>query len=290
MMRGTWMQSDSWDWLPIDRFGDGPPHWIIGAGKSWQRPSQTLGEAVAQRDEAVRKLEWHSRDQRVTDYGTLACTLSSCRSGRRCGSGACPICIRALGRHVVVEGARFQFWLTNVRRQRVNIHSLVPDFGRALPGALDAFDWNEFVRRSRRASAECGIERYLLSADASLNHWEGRREESVFQLQRWGLLEEPPGAWRESLIGKSNISRAVAKPVFKFEPRSIRASLAYGVKSKFTRRVSFMREYSECLYREASRDTISRELRGAPSAELMVFLHDMELGGRVIARGVNVIT
>jgi hypothetical protein len=138
--------------------------------------------------------------------------------------------------------------------------------------------------------AECGIERYLLSADASLNHWEGRRDERVFQLQLWGLLEEPRRAWREGLIDEINISGAITKPVFKFEPRSIKASLGYGVKSKFTRRVSFMREYPESLDREASRDTISRELRGAPWAELMLFLHDMGLRGRIIARGVNVIT
>src|ERR1700683_388335 len=199
------MQSDSCDWLPVDRFGAGPPHWTIGAGKSWQRPSQTLGEAMTQRDEAIRKLEWHSREQRVADYGRLARRLSSCRCGKRCGSGACPICIRALGRHVVVEGARFGSQLATVRGQGVNIHSLVPDFGRALPGGLDAFDWDEFVRRSKRALSECGIERYLLSADASLNHWEGRRDEGVFQLQLWGLLEEARRTWREGLIEEINI-------------------------------------------------------------------------------------
>jgi hypothetical protein len=63
MMHGTRMQSVSSDWLPVDRFGDGPPRWTIGAGKSWQRPSQTLGEAMAQRDKAVRKLKWHSRSK-----------------------------------------------------------------------------------------------------------------------------------------------------------------------------------------------------------------------------------
>jgi hypothetical protein len=157
------------------------------------------------------------------------------------------------------------------------------------PGALDLFDWDGFVRQSKRALAECGIERYLLSVDASLNHAEGRRDESVFHLQLWGLLEEPRWTWRERLMEEINISGAITKPVFKFEPMSVKAALAYGVKSKFTRRVSFIRAYPDRFDRAASRDTISRALRGAPWAELMLFLHNIGLSGRIIARGVDVI-
>jgi hypothetical protein len=287
MMRGTRMQLDSWDWLPVDRFGDGPPRWTIGAGKSWQRPSQTQVEATAQRDNVVRKLEWHCRDQRVTDYGRLARLLSSCSSTSRCHSGACPICIRALQRHFVVEGVRFASWVAAAPRQGATIRSLVPDFGAALPGRLDRFDWGEFVRRSRRALGQCGIKKYLLSADVSLNHWEQRQDESVFQVQLWGQLEEPSWAWRERLKDKINSRGAITNPVFEFEPRSLEASLAYGVKNKFTRRVSFMRAYPERLGRKASRDTISRELRGARWAELMLFLNDIGLGGRIVAQGVD---
>jgi hypothetical protein len=165
-----------------------------------------------------------------------------------------------------------------------------------MPGELDVFDWDEFVRRSKRALGECGIERYLLSADASLNHWEGRRDESVFQLQLWGLLEEPRRVWREGLIEEINISGAITKPVFKFEPRCVKASLAYGVKSKFTRRVSFMREYPESLDREASR--VSRSGRtvgkpvmqephaeGSPSFGRKLRRHPLEAnGGRRLSR------
>ena len=96
----------------------------------------------------------------------------------------------------------------------MRVHSLVPDFGVAAPAVLDRFEWTEFLRQSRRALGRCGIERYLLSADVSLNHWERRRDEALFQFQLWGLLEEPRCAWRESLKEDINGAEAIMRPVF----------------------------------------------------------------------------
>jgi len=90
------------------------------------------------------------------------------------------------------------------------VHSLVPDFGVAAPAVLDRFEWTEFLRQSRRALGRCGIERYLLSADVSLNHWERRRDEALFQFQLWGLLEEPRCAWRVPRPGTTKRSASGA--------------------------------------------------------------------------------
>ena len=83
-------------------FGDGPPHWPV-KGKKQQRPSQTAMEAARQRDEYARKLQWHGKRNRDQTALDLKSKLLSCDAPQYpCLSGACPICIRAQQRLLVI--------------------------------------------------------------------------------------------------------------------------------------------------------------------------------------------
>ena len=237
-------------------FGDGPPHWIVNAGKRWERAAETYHDAVRRRDEVVRKLDWHRSDSGMTICATLARKLEACQPNRRCFSGACPICLRAVQRWFVVSGLRFGSWLKRGRGQKLTIFSLVPDFGEAALGTLAEFDWNEFRAQAACALRDAGVDRFLTGIDVSLNHFDGCRDEAVFQFQLWGLIEEPREPWRKQLKEAINRSREIARPLFSFEPRCARASLAYGLKGEFTRRVSYVRDYAH----RDDREGMSRRL------------------------------
>ena len=249
------------DAVTTEYFGDGPPHWIVGAEKLWERPAQTSCQAARVRDEVVRKLDWHRHHLHVRDCAAIADKLDACRSNRRCFCGACPICLRATQRWFVDRGQRFGAWLNTARGQNIKIFSLVPDFGTVPVGELAEFDWRAFRARSEGALRKSGVDRFLTGVDVSMNHWDGSRDEAVFQFQFWGLVEEPPGPWRERFKETVNRCRSVIRPIYSFEPRSVRASLAYGLKSEFTRRVSYVRESANRDDRGPAQDTRGRKLR-----------------------------
>jgi len=269
-------------------FGDGPPHWIISAGKRWERATDTYRESVWHRDEVVRKLDWHRRDSGMTSCATLARKLEACQPNRRCFSGACPICLRAVQRWFVVSGLRFGARLKQDRGQKLKIFSLVPDFGEAPLGALAEFDWNEFRGRAACALREAGADRFLTGIDVSLNHFDSCRDEAVFQFQLWGLIEEPREPWRKRLKDAINRSCEIARPLFSFEPRCAKASLAYGLKREFTRRVSYVRDNAHRDDRGAAWDTRGRKLRGAAWVELMLVLDRIGLPGRIVSGGADI--
>jgi hypothetical protein len=270
--------------LTETHFGDGPPHWTLSAGKPWARPSTKLSDAVVQRDSVAQKLDWHGRDQGDNRFLALAQVLRSCARTRRCFSGACPICTRALQRWFVVRGMSFEERLQTEVGQRLTILSVVPDFDQVRPGCLLQFDWQSFRLKLRRKLERAGVQRFIAGVDVSLNHWDGNRQSAVFQFQFWGPFEKPPGRWHDQLKSAINHSGRVARPVMRISPSRRRASLAYGVKNTFKRRVSYIDEdYRND--RHPCRNTRDRPLKGKAWAELMIFLDRIGLEGRIIANG-----
>jgi hypothetical protein len=85
-------------------FGNGSPSWRIGRGKSWERESETLADADGQRERLISKLEWHSVHRKLRAAEQLARKLRRCGGPKRCLSGACPVCVRALQRLCVETG------------------------------------------------------------------------------------------------------------------------------------------------------------------------------------------
>ena len=87
---------------PLGLFTDGPPHWVVSKGKKYERPSQTMSQANKQRMAATRRLHWHGARNADMAAINLEAKLLSCKSTRPCLSGACPICMRAQQRLLVL--------------------------------------------------------------------------------------------------------------------------------------------------------------------------------------------
>ncbi len=85
-------------------FGDGAPTWRIGWGESWERPCETFVEADGQREQLITKLNWHSGRRKLRAAEQLARKLRRCGGPKRCGSGACAVCVRAVQRLCVETG------------------------------------------------------------------------------------------------------------------------------------------------------------------------------------------
>ena len=265
-------------------YRNGPPTWIVSYGEAWQRLSQTNEEAETQRDAEAMKLRWHERDSNMSDAGRLAAVLEKCRPEDRCFSGACPICLRAVQRWYVDQGHSVARHIARDGEKPV-VLSMVPDFGRESPGALNRFDWARFLSASRCALQSAGVTNFYLGVDASLDEEEGVPASRVFQFQLWGLVGSPVGAWRDDLKALCNSTQAVNKPVYDFFPRSRNATLAYALKSKFNRRVTFLDESRPG--RNPFRNTRNKLLNGPPWVELKSLLHRVGPEARLLIHGVD---
>jgi hypothetical protein len=164
--------------------------------------------------------------------------------------------------------------------------SLVPDFGRVAVGGLSTFDNRVFRRSTRNALLNSGVRRFILGLDISLNHEDGKLEDAYFQLQWWGIFDEPGVAWREQLKAFANRTGIVSRPIKVITPKSREATAAYGLKNTFTRRVSYVESNLNRLDRGEARNTRDRFLRGAPSMELMLFLDRLGLENRLLWHGI----
>jgi hypothetical protein len=270
---------------PFRLFTNAPPHWIVGKGKPYESPSQTLGQANQQREEAADKLRWHGRHQSDAAALSLSATLLSCKRSRPCLSGACPICERAQQRLMVLATVNalpskdHLFWMPP------QVISLVPEFGRSPAGELANFDIAEFTQKSLKALRAVGISRYILGLDASLNHNDGEPEEAYWQLQWWGVFGRPADPWREQLKALVNPSNLVTRPVKVITPDSVEAAAAYGLKNTFSRRVSVVKSNDHRPDRGPCRNTNARPLRGNAWVELMLFLDRIGLEQRLLGTG-----
>jgi hypothetical protein len=166
--------------------------------------------------------------------------------------------------------------------------SLVPEFGRVAVGQLHTFDNAAFRRSTRDALLGSGIQRFILGLDVSLNHDDGKTDEAHFQLQWWGFFEEPAGNWRDLLKALANPSRIVSRPIKAITPDSFEAAAAYGLKSTFKRRVSYVEANRRRPDRGKCRNTRDRFLRDEAGVELMLFLDRIGLENRMLGHGLTV--
>jgi hypothetical protein len=282
---------------PLGLFGDGPPWWTISKGKSWQRPSSSAREAERQRHATAFKLRWHANhvalltgNETPTSLAAsaLADKLDACAPPKRpCLSGACHTCMRAQQRWQVMDTVHVLG--PRVRRgYRAQVLSLVPEFGRIPVGSLNSFDIDGFYDSIREALKACGIVHHKLGLDVSLNHRAGVvASPRVWQLHMWGFFHEPKRHWREQLKAALNPNGGATRPVEVKRRDSLEASAAYGVKSKFDRRVSYRKANLNREDRGECGNTRDRTLRGDPWVELMLFLDRIGLERRILLSTIN---
>jgi hypothetical protein len=280
---------------PLGLFSDGPPHWTVNKGKKYERPCQTLAQGNRQRMAAAKRLHWHGNRNGDTASLNLEAKLLACMPAHPCLSGACPICMRAQQRLLVMASISILPQLHGPFDRQGELPpmtiSIVPDFGRVPLAGLGNFDIRKFVEETRTALRFAHIERYVFGLDVSLNHDDGKPEEAYWQLQWWGFFDAPSGLgsrpWRKLLKLWVNTSRVVSRPVRVVLPNSPQAAAAYGFKSNFVRRVSFSKEYPY-LDRNNCRDTRDRLLRGDAWVDLMLFLDRIGLEGRLMKGGLRI--
>jgi SLT domain-containing protein len=68
---------------PLGLFGDGRPHWVVNKGKRWERPRQTIRQAVRQRNATTKKLRWHGNHVGNRSSCKIACNNDPLRGGFR---------------------------------------------------------------------------------------------------------------------------------------------------------------------------------------------------------------
>jgi hypothetical protein len=166
--------------------------------------------------------------------------------------------------------------------------SIVPDIGQVPAGRLSTFNYRAFKTRMKNDLAAAGVDRYFLALDASFDHVKGSRLRGHWQLHFWGVVLDGSFPRIDELKKLMNESDRVDRPVWispaPIQPRSIRAVVAYAVKSRFDRREKMLKTRPG---RRPFWDTQSRPLLGLPLIELMVFLDNIGPHGRLLTKGVD---
>jgi len=267
-------------------YGDSPPHWIIGAGKRWQRPSQTAEQASEQREKTEKLLHLYgsrgSNDSHVLN--SIRRKIESCHQNHRCGSGGCPECTRALQRwfvenvHKAAEALPITPTLFGENSRELILLSLVPDYAET-DATSPTMNWEKVVTRLCQDMASVGISWGIGGSDFSVNIDKMHGAAPILQGQFWMLIKEPQIKWEGQLKALINASRKIRRPITKSKYISRQAQLAYGIKNEFTKRETYIKRTK---LRNPHMNTREKKLRGDLWLKLMLFLDHIGLEGRLI--------
>jgi hypothetical protein len=198
------------------------------------------------------------------------------------------MCVRAEQRWLVMDTVRVRGLMRlDNPDYSPQFLSLVPEFGRIPVGSLNAFEIDKFLDFVAVALKACGIDHYKLGLDISLNQTSGVASPGFWQLQLWGFFDEPKTPWHEHLKALVDPNRAVTNPVQVKKRDYLEAAAAYGLKSKFNRRVGYQKANLNREDRGACANTRDRILRGDPWVELMLFLDRIGLERRLLLSTIN---
>jgi hypothetical protein len=259
-------------------YGDGAPRWREGRNGN---PSKTAEQAAHQRDLLVNAL----RRDRGAEAVALAGNLTTCSSRRRCLSGGCPICGRALQR-MCVDATRNLFdehggemLAVNVvmRRGWIELGDLIDD---------DIF--SETRRRLRRALEDVNVPA-VGGFDVSLNEHETEGFTPYWAPHAFILVPARPlrrreARFREWFLGDAQTPR----PIFiqEFDGRS--AGRAYALKPDFCGRVTLLQRPRA----DGSRSTFGTRIKplwGPRRVELALALDRAGLDARLFLCGYELV-
>jgi hypothetical protein len=263
------------------RYKDGPPHWLVSAGKPYARPCQTDAEARSQSTENIARL--YRLGGKDFTFWRLVRRLESCRPGHRCGNGACAECQRALCRWFVANASAatitaFRRWL---------LLSIVPDYA-ATSAMNPTINWPKVVDRLCQDLANAGIKRAIGGADFSVNIDRVNGGTPVLQGQFWLLIEEPRtlwGNWFEDLKIAVNASGAIKRPLRRKVYTGSLAMLGYAIKNTFNQHQSYLKTPNPVTRRNPHLNTRDKKLRNDRWLQLQLFLDRIGLEGRLINHG-----
>jgi hypothetical protein len=256
-------------------YKDSPPHWLVSAGKRWQRPCQTAAQARWRSTEDIERL--YRLGGKDFTFWRLVRRLESCRPGHRCGNGACAECQRALSRWFVANASA-------AASRRSLILSIVPDYA-ATSATHPSLNWEAVVERLCQDLTNAGIKRAIGGADFSVNVDRVNGGNPVLQGQFWLLVEEPWslwGNWFEDLKKAVNSSGVIKRPLRRKVYTGNLAMLGYAIKSEFKQRENYLKTPNPATGRAAHFNTREKKLPNDHWLSLMLFLDRIGLEGRLI--------
>lgn len=264
-------------------WGDGPPTWIEGRGRSWQRPCLTATDAETRREQHGNLLRrWAIAKPTATH---VADRLDGCHPRSQCLSGACPSCTRALQRWFVAEGRRLM--RTSLNDKPLLMATVVPDFANVPLSRLTEFDLAACTRRLKRKLANAGVSQAFGGIDVSVNIDRASGKPSIVQFQYTLFLSLERGNWEKALKLSLNRSKTIERPfVVKFFDGK-KVGLAYALKSNFVKRETYYANNAHRDDRTGCANTRNRELRGEAWALVMIFLDQIGLDERLFLLGLK---
>jgi hypothetical protein len=259
--------SDEWVRAALSNrclFGGGAPHW----------------KNLPSRQDALDERAARARLFRKHDAPRLAYKLASCAVPSPCGSGACPVCTRALQRHFVSE----VFPFLQPTSDFVTV-SLVPNSPISL-GTLSQLPILEFTGSVGKQLARSRISFCVGGIDFSFNESRRGDFQSHWSPHIWLLTSDFNRArWESRLREHFRRSPAIPRPVKILDWDGDLAAIGYSLKYQFSRRVSTLGHRSES--RRLCNVTQYDRLRGHERFELYSYLDRIGLASRILLVGLR---
>lgn len=248
--------------------------WFTDASPRWKHlPSSAAIEA---------EREKRARLFRRGGYAEGASILKACEPRKRCGSGACPACGRAIQRFLVSS-----LYSELKPHRQFRVVSLIP--AQSLPkGRLGDLDLGDYKRSLMSTLQACRIKVFVGGIDFSLNEHTSDLFQAHWSPHVWLLtssFNQP--RWEKRLRRTFKRTRTVFRPVKIQHWDGNRAAIGYAFKTQFNRRIS---KIGERRYRDGSRMcriTSYDRLRREERIELYTFLHNSHLSDRILLKGMD---
>lgn len=248
---------------------------------------ETFDQAKSRRAKCIA----HLRRSTTKGARALARRLAACKSGSRCGSGACAVCMRKVRMRWTKVASRFL-----AKFPLVLAVAIIPKGSSRAAGALDTYDLLKAIRSHQRA-----LQRWLDKAnlpykvvvigglDLSLNTWENA---DPTWFPHFHLLVGCMSASDGGRAARDAIQGAIAgAPVLRaFHSKVVSTdklakATSYTLKSVFGRRSAFGRR-NELAGKRKPRPAW-QPIRGQHLTELLVFLDAYRPLDRFLLKGVR---
>jgi hypothetical protein len=241
----------------------------------WQFDIESFNDAVARRSDHCRVLKNGGHESE----SSLVRKLSACRKARRCGSGACPVCLRLYRRRLLQEAEHL--FQTHADWTRV---SIIPADLDIPGGSLSGIRLDMQVKRLRKRlerSAPCLSKAIVFGGiDFSFNIEENDETQGYWQGHLYLLIAKKNTRVLREAVKAAFLPEETAPRPYRFRAvDNAPAAVTYAFKSMFNRRSRY--------FVDGEPRTRTLPLKPHQLRELLGHLDDFPIGARLFLRGVR---
>lgn len=216
----------------------------------------------------------------------LADKLADCRRKHRCKSAVCPECAAA-GQRLVARAAR-HFLKAQAGSSKIVCVSVVPDDGVSKPGKLFPSELPRAVRRWKEKMGKAGGTWFVGAIDISFNEHKQARFTPHWSVHFYGVTAtDDQKKLKRELRKLFPKTKTIRRPVTVVEwDRDVKA-LRYILKPNFALRIgndNGQRYDKKTGTMRSCRDTDTQPLRSKRKRELLLYLNDVGMQGRLVMR------